>query len=273
MFLDTKIRTESKKPTEKLLHAPIKILSIFSAYDHVWNTPYFFAGESHKYHEVVYVVSGEVTATEDDRIFKLTEGSLIVHAPYEFHRISTESLAHVLVFTFDTDEPFPEALYNGYFMLNEAERRKICDVFKTIYAFYHKEESDDAEADNYLKQEISASISSFLLSLVRTHTYNPSSHVMTKSEEEYKSIIDTMKLHVCDNLSLNDIAELNRYAGIGAKEYYSTLRYNEIIRLCESGMPISEISDRLNFSSPEYLSLFFKKRMGVPPGKWKNTKK
>ena len=88
-----------------------------------------------------------------------------------------------------------------------------------------------------------------------------------------------------DNLSLEDIAALNhvsvsyvkklfqRYAGIGAKEYYSTLRYNEVIRLCESGVPIAEIAERLNFSSPEYLSLFFKKRMGVPPGRWRNTKK
>ena len=106
-----------------------------------------------------------------------------------------------------------------------------------------------------------------------------------KSEEEYKCIVDTMKRTVNDNLSLEDIAALNhvsvsyvkklfqRYAGIGAKEYYSTLRYNEVIRLCESGAPIAEIAERLNFSSPEYLSLFFKKRMGVPPGRWRNTKK
>ena len=285
MISDNKSAGIGKEQKEVPLSAPISISTVFSAWDHLWNENYSFSGESHKYHEVVYVVSGEVTVTEDDRIFRLQKGNLIVHAPYEFHRISTENGARVLVFTFDTDFHFPYELYSGYFTLNETERRIIEEIFKTVHTFYRQATEGGAGVDTYLQQEIASAVPAFLLSLVRTHTSNLSSHVMSKSEEEYKCIVDTMKRTVNDNLSLEDIAALNhvsvsyvkklfqRYAGIGAKEYYSTLRYNEVIRLCESGAPIAEIAERLNFSSPEYLSLFFKKRMGVPPGRWRNTKK
>jgi quercetin dioxygenase-like cupin family protein len=82
----------------------------------------YFSGESHKYHEVVFVMDGEVTISEDDRIYYLSKGDLIVHAPYEFHRIATDKGAQILLFSFDTDEAFPDKLYDGFFVLSEEEK-------------------------------------------------------------------------------------------------------------------------------------------------------
>lgn len=89
--------------------------------------------------------------------------------------------------------------------------------------------------------------------------------------------MEAMKESVRENLSLEDIAQrkhtsvsyikylFHRYAGVGAKQYYATIRLNEAIKLLEEGEAVTEVSAKLNFSSPEYFSLFFKKQTGLPP--------
>ena len=59
-----------------------------------------------------------------------------------------------------------------------------------------------------------------------------------------------------------------RYAGISPKAYYSKLRCEEAVRLLESGLAVQEIAEMMQFSSASYFSEFFKKHMGVTPGKF-----
>ena len=51
---------------------------------------FYFAGESHNFWEAVFVESGKVTATADERIYHLLEGQLLFHKPGEYHRIWCE---------------------------------------------------------------------------------------------------------------------------------------------------------------------------------------
>jgi AraC-like DNA-binding protein len=264
----------------KPLSSPIIIKSLYSAHNYKWENGFYFSGESHKYHEVVFILEGEVTCSEDDSIYHLASGDLIVHAPYEFHRISTDKSAHVFVFSFETDGIFPKNLYDGFFRLSIEEQLAYCRLFDKIYTFYHGENS----ADENLSLEISALIPAFLLNLSssgRTLQSTPN----TKSEGEYKRLVEAMKESVRENLSLEDIAQrkhtsvsyikylFHRYAGVGAKQYYATLRLNEAIKLLEDGEAVAEVASKLNFSSPEYFSLFFKKQTGLPPGRWRSELK
>ena len=282
MISYNKISHNDTKSGVKVLSKPIIILNLFSAHNFSWTGKFYFSGESHKYHEAVYVLDGEVSVSEDDRIYHLQKGSLIVHAPYEFHRISTDSGARVLIFSFESDELFPSGLYDGFFALPIEEEREFCALFDKIYTFYHESGEEDFKSDVSL--EIACALPAFFLSLIATHKPHQSS-VRSRSEEEYRKLVETMMNSVCENLSLEDIAAKNhtsvsyvkhlfhRYAGVGAKSYYSSLRLREIIKLLEKDVPVAEVARQLNFSSPEYLSLFFKKHMGVPPGRWRNGDK
>lgn len=261
----------------KSLLTPFTIKNIYSAHNYCWNKKMYFSGESHKYHEVVFVMDGEVTISEDDRIYYLSKGDLIVHAPYEFHRIATDKGAQILLFSFDTDEAFPDKLYDGFFVLSEEEKIEFCRLFDKIYTFYHFDDTDDIAL---LSKEIATIMPAFFFSVAST---NKSQHygIRSRCEEEYKKIVETMHEHINENLSLEELATINhssvsyikylfhRYAGVGAKSYYATLRLNEVIRLLECGTAVADVARALNFSSPEYLSLFFKKHTGVPPGQWK----
>ena len=92
-----------------------------------------------------------------------------------------------------------------------------------------------------------------------------------------------MNREVYTNLSLSDFAAKEhisvsyvktlfyRYAGISAKSYYISLRVNEATKLLVADVPIREIAEKMNFSSPNYFSLFFKKHMGVTPNEYKKN--
>ena len=146
----------------KLLPRPIAVSNIYTAHNFNWKKKFYFSGESHKYHEAVFVLEGEVTVSEDDRIYHLQKGSLIVHAPYEFHRISTDSGARALIFSFESDELFPSGLYDGFFALPIEEEREFCALFDKIYTFYHESGEEDFKSDVSL--EIACALPAFFLS-------------------------------------------------------------------------------------------------------------
>jgi AraC-like DNA-binding protein/mannose-6-phosphate isomerase-like protein (cupin superfamily) len=259
----------------KLLPHPIAVSNIYTAHNFNWKKKFYFSGESHKYHEAVFVLEGEVTVSEDDRIYHLKSGDFIVHAPYEFHRISTDTGAQVLLFSFETEGAFPNEVYDGFFALSIEEEAAFCRLFDKIYTFYHGEAEDGGCA-----LEIASALPAFLLSLATPHrAHHASAH--SKSEEEYKKLVEAMRDSVRENLSLEEIAErchtsvryvkhlFHRYADVGAKSYYTTLRLNETVRLLDEGVTVAEIARRLNFSSPEYMSLFFKKHTGKTPAEYK----
>ena len=279
MILDNLVAPTDEDCGIKTLQPPFVVKNIFTAHRYIWKDKYYYLGESHKFHEVVYILNGDVTISEDDSIYYLTKGDLIVHAPYEFHKIATDARAEVLIFSFDSNELFPDAVYDGFFVLSLEEEQNFCRLFDKIYNFYHYEK--DVKDFKALSKEIASALPAFFYNLASTHkTYH--SGIRSRSEEEYKSIVEIMKRNLYENLSLEEIAEQNhtslsyvkhlfhRYAGVGAKSYYSTLRLNESIKLLEKGIPVSEVAEMLNFSSPEYFSHFFKKHMGLPPAKWKN---
>ena len=278
MFSYNKFDADYHKSGVKPLPSPLVVSNIFSAHHYNWKEKFNFSGESHKYHEAVFVYEGEVTVSEDDRIYHLSERSLILHAPYEFHRIATDTGAKVMLFSFETEELFPEAVYDGFFVLSIEEAESYRRLFDKIYEFYHLEQSPP---DPTLALEIASLLPSFFLSLSKAHSTHHSA-VQSRSEAEYKKIVEVMRESVSKNLSLEDVAKevhmsvsylkhlFHKYAGVGAKHYYATLRLNEVIKLLECDLSIAEIAARLNFSSPEYLSLFFKKHTGLPPGKFKS---
>ena len=145
----------------KPLPSPIIIKNIYSAHNYRWDNKFYFSGESHKYHEVVFILDGEVTCSEDDSIYHLGKGEMIVHAPYEFHRISTDKGARVFVVSFETDGVFPKTLYDGFFRLSVEEQLAYSRIFDKIYTFYHGEDNSGSS----LSLEITALLPAFLLSL------------------------------------------------------------------------------------------------------------
>ena len=87
-----------------------------------------------------------------------------------------------------------------------------------------------------------------------------------------------------DIATKNDIAEIakacgtsptrlkcifTKYSGLGVHKYFVSLKINVAAQLIKSGMTVTEISERLGFSSQGYFSLAFKRETGMSPTEYK----
>lgn len=257
----------------KIINRPFIIQALGTSHDFNWNADFVFEGESHESWEIVYVVSGTVEVTEDSQIYQLSEGNMILHAPYEFHKIRSadNTSPHVLVQTLLVQGEMPSKLKEGVFFLSEQERSEYRLLFGRIQSFFnHVSECD------YVGQECADGLASFLIRLSDKHAAKEQI-VFTRDTQIYKKLIDVMEQHVCSNLTLDEVADMvpvsvsymkvlfERYAGISPKNYYNRLRCTEAIKLLQSGLTVAETSDRLMFSSPNYFSRFFSRMTGKPP--------
>lgn len=245
----------------------------YSSFDYQWDQAFSFAGESHNFWEIVFVVSGSTEITEDAQIYRLYEGDMVAHAPSEFHKIrSAEGTSpHVLVLSFHSNGELPENLRSGVFKLSKQEREEYQALFHRIHQFYCQPSSGC-----YAGQECTDSLAAFLIRLSENYTAKEqlaSSH----DSRVYIELVDTMTQNLHANLTLEELSKrlhisvsyikllFNRYAGISPKAYYGRLRCTEAIRLLQQGLSASEVSQCMNFSSPNYFSVFFKRMTGLPP--------
>lgn len=246
--------------------------SFYTALDFEWTDSFSYEGEQHDFWEIVYVMSGSVDATENERVYNLSEGQMIIHAPMEFHKIRTvDSAAHVLILTFSASGELPSNLTDGIFLIS-AEMRT---VFHNL--FYQAKQFVENPSENMLLgQEAIDRLSAFLLRLSRRYTAQ--SHLVnSRSAAEYARLVDLMNESVYENLTAQDFAKMgnislsymkqlfSRYAGIGPKAYFARLRCTEASRLLQTGKSATEVAQMMNFSSPNYFSSFFKRMTGTPP--------
>lgn len=261
--------------THKLysIHRPFQIQAFHSARDSYWTPDFVFSGEVHDFWELMCVMDGTVEVTQDNRIYRLSAGEIVLHAPMKFHSIrSVEgSSPHVLITTFSVQGYLPVRLGEGFFVLSEAEQASYGQLFCQIFAFVQ----GTSEA-HYAGQECGDTLSAFLISLINHHAVREELFE-TPDTVVYRNLAAIMNSELYTNITMEEIAArlpisisymkvlFHRYAGMAPKHYYSRLRLTEAIRLMQSGLSASETADRMNFSSPNYFSYFFKKMTGQPP--------
>jgi len=256
-----------------------EIESIGYALDRIFPSDFVYDGESHPSVEFVYVQSGKLEVVEEEKVYLMEGGELIVHGPMKFHRLKStgNTSPHVYNLSAHISGKVPESLYGGVFRLDKFEQDEFLKILKNARQFEASQGSDC-----YLGQEIASELGAFVVRISRT------SSASNKLSDEpcaavYRNLVETMNREIYSNLTLSDIAAREhisvsyvkalfyRFAGISPKSYYISLRTNEAARLLSMDMPINEISEKMNFSSPNYFSLFFKKNMGVTPNDYKKT--
>lgn len=240
---------------------------------------YAFDGESHNFIEIVYIQSGKAEVAENDKIYLLEGGNMIFHAPMEFHRIKSAdgTAPHIFNLSIVIEGSVPDALYDGVFELDVNEQAEYVSIFGAADSYiYNKAE------ENLPPHLIAARLEAFIINICRRN--NKSTNLsMETGAQVYKKLVRTMNERVRDNITLASLAADNyisvsyvkslfyRYAGTGPKGYYANLQAYEAARLIDSGIPIARAAELMNFSSPNYFSLFFKKHMGQTPSQYKKN--
>lgn len=264
-------------PEEKKEHAEISPHFRFTCLRTVWNfnwdDSFVFNGETHISWEIVYVVSGCVCVTEDEKLYKLREGDMIIHAPMEFHTIQSaeNTNPNVYVITSIVEGELPKNLTDGVFGLTQEEQKEYMEIYSRVFDFFDSDERDALEG-----QGCTDALSAFLIKINKSHTAEQKL-LLSHSAMEYKRVVLSMTEHIYDNLTLEELAAINktsvsnikalfkRHSGTSPMLHYSRLRCTEAIRLMSEGYSAAETANALNFSSPNYFSTFFKRMTGKPP--------
>ncbi len=255
-----------------------EIIEFNSAFKFDWDDQYAYKGEYHVPWEIVFVKNGAVECTEDERVYTLQKNDLIIHAPMEFHSIRSVKEPSVLITSFIADGELPIELTNGIFTLSDKYSKELMEIFDRIHAF-----REDGPVNAYSGQEAACRLEALLIRLANKNSEEQLSPSQTANE--YSRVASVMAENVCENLSLPQLAKLcnisvsyikllfKKYTTISPMSYYANLRIQHAIQLMKDGMPAAEIANTMNFSSPNYFSVFFKKHTGEIPSVYRKRLK
>lgn len=265
----------------KSVERPFVIESMAYPLVQYFTKSYAFDGESHNFIELVYIQNGKTEISENGKVYLLSDGNLIVHAPMEFHRIKsadgTEPTVYNLSLTVKGE--VPAALYDGVFQLDGDERKEYMEIFNAASRFIADKTCPALDG-----QQAASRLEGFIIDICEK---NKKSDSLSSDAGAlmYNKLVRTMKERIYDSLSLSELASssyisvsyvkalFSRYAGTAPGNYFAKLRANEAAQLISKGIPIAQVSEMMNFSSPNYFSLFFKKHMSMTPSQYRKSAK
>ena len=102
-----KLSMQQKEYQSIILKQEINITNIYSIHYFEYSRDFVFEGESHNFWELLFVDSGVIEVTADEKKFPLESGEIVFHKPNEFHalRSNGKSAPNLIVVSFDCTAP------------------------------------------------------------------------------------------------------------------------------------------------------------------------
>lgn len=261
----------------------IRLTSVFTIFEAIYQEDYYFGGETHDFWEFVCVLDGVLGVTAGEDIFLLERGQAVLHKPMEFHRLWAErkTRPHIAVISFAADV-MPD-MKERRFAMKEEELDILSrlmqardDIFEVEQGLMiHKIKAGaEIEAHRYVAQ-----FEMLLLKALQENTSTVLPYV-SSGAENYRKIVQVLEEHLEERLTLGKVAELcqmseaavkktfSRYAGIGLMTYFNQIKIRRAIRLLEEGKSVSQTAQMLGFADQNYFSTVFKRVTGSAPTKY-----
>lgn len=281
------------------LEEVIKIENVYTIHYFKYAKNFSFQGEKHDFWEFVYVDSGEVGVTAGEQKYSLSQGEIIFHKPNEYHSIwAADKFANVVVISFDCVSPmmdfFKEKImlfpHKFYFLLSDIIKEAKQAFSEPLDIVDLTSLTENKEPPFGSKQIIKMRLEEIMIRLFREDkSIMPTARMVSGSLENQKNIIiekinEYLKNHVSDTINLDDIsAEIcfsksymvriyREITGVSIMDFFISLKIDEAKkRISEKKYSVSEISDKLAFSSIHYFSKCFKKRTNMTPSEYSRS--
>lgn len=281
------------------LEQTISIQKLYSLHYFQFAAGYIFPGEKHSFWEIVYIDQGEADIGAGKNVYRLTPGMMIFHKPNEFHSIWAErtSGANIVVISFDSNSPAMNFFRNKQFLLDSQHRKLISqiiteaiDCFGPVLDISSQKKLiplEDAPIGS--QQLIGLYIMQLLIMLMRKKVFEPELKSvngvrLTQDQTALDTISYIMQLmrsnpdggltikQICKNSGMcaTTLKELFRkYNNSGLMECYRFIRLQEARRLLRQGqLNITQVSEKLGYSSIHYFSSQFKRVIGISPSNY-----
>ncbi len=274
----------------------ININKIVTIHYYELGKDFSYSGERHNFWEMVYVDSGSVEISTDEKLTVLKQGDIIFHKPDEFHTVSANGVVapNLVVIAFDSDSDAMRRFEHAHFKAGEAERNLFADIIaKATEAFATP--LDDPQTTRLQRREDSRfaseqllvmQLEQLLIRLLRrsesqTNVRISSSIKLRTDHDLVTRIVDYMEEHVYGTLTFSDVCRFSAQSatnlktifknvtGVGVMSYYRNLKIEEAKRMLREGDGnITQIADRLGYTSVHYFSRYFKRTTGMTPSEY-----
>lgn len=272
----------------------IEIQGFNSIYYFEFSKDFFHDPEQHNFWEMVYVVSGNVTAITNGVGCTLSKGQAIFHEPMEMHaHISDRHVKNnMLVVCFTAESEVMQYFKGKTFTLDKTQRMLLSlfleeakNTLGTVPGDYQNKKNLCFSSNVFgASQLLQGYFTEFLIKLVRSGSALSARVVPGKESQDIASnsmcelICEYMKRNLYTQLTLKSVCKhfflgktqlcqsFRAYAGKSPMEYYMALKIEEAKKLLkEKTLSVSQISDMLGYSSIHNFSRAFKKATGLSP--------
>ncbi len=266
-----------------------EIYEFYSAFDRVCNEGFMFKGESHEFWEIVYVINGSIIVSADERVIKLSKNQLLFHKPEEFHTQSVRDAAgaHIFIMSFSVNGNFIDKFARKIINLKPEHFKELMGILEYLKG-YNKSNGvapspvaylQHLEKDRCFAQKLANMTENFLINISSAESEE---NLLVSSETKiYRRAMSIIDDNLCENLTVLEIAQMcnvseaylkkifAKYVGIGVHSCMLNAKLTYAKQLIDSGESISNIAEKLSFSSPNYFSIVFRRETGMSPREYK----
>lgn len=275
----------------------IQITEMYSLFLRHYEHDYVFPGESHDFWECVYVQNGEICAADEGSVYNLTGGDIIFHKPLNYHKffVTSEAGADLIIFSFKGTGPLTVWLQNKTFHLSQGQQEIIGSMYRYLVSQFGENNNKINVHSRFYLEQFSASFSAshmtvtylYQLMLSLFETNHPSAPSEAPDAVIFRKAIKYLHNHVYDHPTVSEIAVycnisaaglkriFAKYADDSVHKYLLKLKVNTAAALLCEGESVTEVAEKLGFSSYSSFSKMFKRECGYSPSELKcsNTSK
>jgi len=282
----------------KLEH-DLNIRRLYSLHYFQFAAGYIFPGEKHNFWEMVYIDQGEADIGADNNIYRLVQGMVIFHKPNEFHNIWADrgNGPNIVVISFETSSPAMHYFKNKQFVLDGQQRRLLSQIiaeaqlcFGPVLDISEQTQLIPLDSAPFGSQQLIGMYLMQLLILINRKQGaialpNKVKGVRLTQEQSAQDTIELItrlmratpdgsltieQLCKSSGIGLTALKEcFRKYNYTGVMEHYRLIRLTEARRLLREGrLNITQISEKLGYSSVHYFSSQFKRIIGLSPSSY-----
>lgn len=256
----------------------VKVTALYSLFTLDYHSSYHFLGESHAFWECVFVIRGTLCVSADDRIYNMAQGEIIFHKPLEFHKfhVTDSEGARLLVFSFSAEGPRMCELQDKVFSLSGKQLQILEDLMRDS----QEDEPGVSRLTPMLNdpgygQRIGLYLQQLFLSLTEDGTVLPVS--LTPDAITFQKAINYLTGNLHRQPSISEIAAycsissaslkrlFDRFAGVSVHKYLLKLKIRTAEQLLKSHESVTQVAEKLGFSSQSYFSKAYKRESGRNP--------
>ena len=257
--------------------------------------------ESHDFWELVYADKGDLVCSSGEQEVLLKEGEVIFHKPgiSQALRADGKRAANNFIISFECNKEAMRFFEDKRLPVDSVLRRFLFSIIEESKRTFDLPYSDpelrkmkllDAPALGG-QQIIKNYLELLLINLMRNESERESSEAVFLPRERFDErisdrVIEYMKEHICEKLSVADICgilhynksyifrQFKRTTGSSLMAYFIRMKVQkakEMLR--ETDRSVADISDTLAFDDPNYFSKTFKRVTGYTPSTYRKLRR